>query len=76
MPFVFNPKPLKAWLKKQRYGSQTQLAKAIGVSLSTMQYWLKGQRNPSYKKRLELARAIGVAPDALLMEVKEGKDND
>lgn len=76
MPFVFNPKPLKSWLQKQGHGSQKQLANNIGVTIGCIQFWLKGQRNPSYKKRLKLARAIGVAPDALLMEVKEGKDND
>lgn len=76
MPFVFNPKPLKAWLQKQGHGSQKNLADAVKVTPGCIQHWLKGQRKPRYDQRLKLARAIGVAPDALLMEVKEGKDND
>jgi transcriptional regulator with XRE-family HTH domain len=44
---------LRAWCQ-EKYGRQTEVAKALGVSKGTVNHWLSGHV-PSYDKGLALA---------------------
>jgi len=54
---------------RTRHGfSQTQFAKAIGISLDTLQNWEQGRRNPTGPAKV-LLRVAAMHPEAILEAV-------
>ena len=51
--------------------TQRDLAKALGVSVSTVSDWEKGNRNPSVEKLTELAGVFGMTETELLHPKEE-----
>lgn len=51
--------------------TQRDLAKALGVSVSTVSDWEKGNRNPSVEKLTELAGFFGMTETELLHPKEE-----
>lgn len=68
-------------LRTQNKLSQKKLADAIGVSQSSINYWEKGQREPSYTGAYSLAKYFNVTLTSLLDDnydnlIKENHDLD
>ena len=61
-------------LRKERHLSQKQLAEISGFSQSAINYWEKGERNPSMDTVRILADALKVPLDELVDDI--AKDND
>ena len=55
-------------LRLERTLSQSQLAKAIGISQSAIAYWETAQRTPNAQAIIILARYFNVTTDYLLGE--------
>ena len=55
-------------LRLERTLSQSQLAKAIGISQSAIAYWETEQRTPNAQAIIILARYFNVTTDYLLGE--------
>jgi transcriptional regulator with XRE-family HTH domain len=58
--------PLKRW-REQRYLTQEELGKAIGVSGTTVNHWERGTHAPTFKNIRALAAFFGVSPDRILL---------
>ena len=53
-------------LRNQKGLSQSQLAKQVGVTASTIALYETGDRLPSLQRLIDLSRALGVTTDFLL----------
>ena len=53
-------------LRNQKGLSQSQLAKRVGVTSSTIALYETGDRLPSLQRLIDLSRALGVTTDFLL----------
>ena len=65
---------LKREIRRQRRWidmTQKDLAKAVGVSLSTVAEWERGNRTPSVEKLTELAGVFGMTETELLHPKEE-----
>ncbi len=61
--FVFQPEDIRS-IRKKLNKSQTEFARMIGVTLSTLQNWEQGRRQPQGPARALLVLA-GKAPDVV-----------
>jgi len=56
--------------------SQKQLAETVGVSVSTIRSWEKGQTEPKGKHLIALAEALGVRIQFLSLDFQAIEDSD
>ena len=52
-------------LMKEKNVSQARICKATGIASSAMSHYVRGETEPSFTKVVAIARALGVATDAL-----------
>lgn len=56
---------------RERYGGQTEFARAIDVGQSTVSSWVNHKRPPSRRNRVRIAGALGVSVDEVNRRVAE-----
>lgn len=57
------------YIMKQNGMSQYQLAHMSGLSESTISKYINGESHPNYVSILALAKALGIPPQVLFMEL-------
>lgn len=63
-------------LRKNAKMSQTALAKALGVSQSTVTNWERNERLPSFDACLKMSKIFNVSAFSLLLDTQDDDDDD
>ena len=61
-------------LRRRKGWTQTELAKRVGLAVSTIGFYEQGRMKPSPKNLLKLAKALDANPDSLLSLLSKGKN--